>query len=119
MVGLGVLVVVALSFSWVVEVSPVIPDYAKFRVLDSRKVLIPSPPPSQFPFYPIEGLTGDERWRTASWIEIRKSDGPFADYHLPNGAGWDSWEWYHSQPMLMDWIRPGSTRWDSLGYWRY
>jgi hypothetical protein len=121
-----VLFIVA-GLSHLVTSTEEIPDKAKFVYDMELKVFIPSPEIGTPAFFPVAGKFADVRdslqskWDgTTTWGEIKKKDGPFANYDLPKGPGWDRFVFYGSPvPLWKSLLFDVPSRWDEAGFWRY
>lgn len=127
LIGLGALVIVIAAFAHVVTTSEAIPDEAKFVYDTNMRIIVPCPQVGEPAFYPVPGKFDDVRHSLTSewdgvttWAQIRKKDGPFVDYDLPIGRGWDDFVFYGRPiPLWKDILINPESRWDDDGYWRY
>ena len=127
LIGIGVLIIVAASFSHLVTTSEAVPNRAKFVYDRTLKIIMPCPQPGHLAFHPVPGKFDDVRgsvnseWDgVAIWEQVRKKDGAFTDFALPEGEGWDEFVFYGKPiPLWRDILFSPPSRWDEDGYWRY
>ena len=127
LIALGFIVILVASFSHVITSSEATPDRAKFVFDRNLKIIIPHPKPGTPYFFPVPGKFDNieeslsSQWDgVTTWAEVKKKEGPFAEFGLPNAQGWKGFVFYGKPiPLWQDFIFKPQSRWDDEGFWRY